>query len=49
VINLMILMHDPVPALIGLAIVLCGDPVRRFFFSKTNAATSGTLPQQISL
>jgi APA family basic amino acid/polyamine antiporter len=47
VINLMILMHDPVPALIGLAIVLCGDPVRRFFFSK--AAAAGSLSQQISL
>ena len=29
-IDAMILMHDPVPALIGLAIVLCGDPLRRF-------------------
>jgi APA family basic amino acid/polyamine antiporter len=47
-INLMILLHDPVPALIGLAIVLCGDPVRRFFFSKTSVATSA-LSQQISL
>jgi len=28
-IDAMILMHDPIPALIGLAIVLCGDPVRR--------------------
>jgi basic amino acid/polyamine antiporter, APA family len=48
VINLMILMHDPVPALIGLAIVLCGDPVRRFFFSKSSADAS-TVAQQISL
>jgi basic amino acid/polyamine antiporter, APA family len=32
--NLMILMHDPVPALLGLLIVLCGDPIRRFLFSK---------------
>jgi basic amino acid/polyamine antiporter, APA family len=47
-INLMILMHDPIPALIGLAIVLCGDPVRRFFFSKSSVATN-TLSQQISL
>jgi basic amino acid/polyamine antiporter, APA family len=46
-INLMILMHDPVPALIGLAIVLCGDPVRRFFFSKSSVAASA-LSQQIS-
>ena len=35
VINLMILMHDPVPAVLGLAIVLCGDPIRRFFFSQS--------------
>ncbi|HMH12689.1 MAG TPA: amino acid permease [Edaphobacter sp.] len=33
VINLLILMHDPLPALLGFAAVLCGDPVRRFFFS----------------
>jgi basic amino acid/polyamine antiporter, APA family len=46
-INLMILMHDPIPALIGLGIVLCGDPVRRIFFSKTTAASS-PLPQQIT-
>src|SRR5277367_5155299 len=46
-INLMILMHDPVPALIGLAIVLCGEPVRRIFFSKPDVATSA-LSQQIS-
>src|ERR1700722_9524033 len=45
-INLMILMHDPVPALIGLAIVLCGGPVRRYFFSKAGDATR-TLPEQI--
>ena len=45
-IDLMILMHDPVPALIGLVIVLSGDPVRRFFFSKTNAAVN-PLSQQI--
>src|SRR3984957_1983220 len=46
VIDGMILMHDPVPALIGLGIVLCGDPVRRFFFSKAGDATR-TLPEQI--
>jgi APA family basic amino acid/polyamine antiporter len=47
VIDVMILMHDPVPALIGLVIVLSGDPVRRIFFSKAGVA-SGSLPQQIS-
>lgn len=30
VIALLILMHDPLPALIGVAIVLCGIPLRRF-------------------
>jgi APA family basic amino acid/polyamine antiporter len=48
VINLMILTHDPMPAVIGLVIVLVGDPVRRFFFSKTSVAAD-RLPQQISL
>jgi APA family basic amino acid/polyamine antiporter len=46
VINLMILMHDPIPALIGLAIVLCGDPIRRLFFSKASI-DANPLPQQI--
>jgi APA family basic amino acid/polyamine antiporter len=32
-INLLILMHDPLPALLGLVAVLCGDPIRHFFFS----------------
>jgi APA family basic amino acid/polyamine antiporter len=36
VIDAMILMHDPIPALIGLAIVLCGDPVRKL--AQRNAA-----------
>jgi APA family basic amino acid/polyamine antiporter len=40
VINLMILMHDPIPAVLGLAIVLCGDPIRRFFFSKSQLSKS---------
>ncbi len=40
VINLLILMHDPIPALLGLIAVLCGDPVRRFFFSSPLAATT---------
>ncbi len=46
-INLMILMHDPVPALIGLGIVLCGEPVRRIFFSGQKVATR-ELSEQIS-
>jgi APA family basic amino acid/polyamine antiporter len=40
VINLMILMHDPIPAVLGLAIVLFGDPIRRFFFSKSQLSKS---------
>lgn len=44
VIDLLILMHDPVPALLGLLAVLCGDPVRHFFFSSCAAVTS--IPEQ---
>lgn len=40
VINLLILMHDPVPALVGLAVVLCGDPIRHFFFSTPQIAVT---------
>jgi basic amino acid/polyamine antiporter, APA family len=39
-IDFMILMHDPTPAILGLAIVLCGDPIRRFFFSRPQPAPS---------
>ena len=39
VIDLLILMHDPFPALLGLLAVLCGDPVRHFFFSSRRAVT----------
>ena len=46
-INLMILMHDPIPALVGLIIVLCGDPVRRIFFAKSTVTTN-PLPEQIT-
>ncbi len=45
VINFLILMHDPLPALLGLAAVLCGDPIRRFFFS-TPAAPVATVAEQ---
>ena len=45
----MILMHDPVPALIGLTVVLCGDPVRRLFFSKPLAATPVVAVTETSL
>jgi APA family basic amino acid/polyamine antiporter len=45
VINLLILMHDPLPALLGLAAVLCGDPIRRLFFS-TPAVPVTTVTEQ---
>jgi APA family basic amino acid/polyamine antiporter len=51
IIDLMILMHDPLPALLGLAVVLCGEPFRRFFFTRpvaqapaSTAVTESTLP-----
>ena len=46
-INLMILMHDPLPALLGLGIVLCGDPVRRFFFNKSISVTPNVTEQTV--
>jgi APA family basic amino acid/polyamine antiporter len=36
-IALLILMHDPLPALIGIGIVLCGIPLRRLFASRQPA------------
>jgi APA family basic amino acid/polyamine antiporter len=36
-IDLLILMHDPLPALMGIAIVLCGMPLRRLFLSRPAA------------
>jgi APA family basic amino acid/polyamine antiporter len=44
-INLLILMHDPIPALLGLITVLCGDPVRRLFFSPRLTVVA-TIPEQ---
>jgi APA family basic amino acid/polyamine antiporter len=48
VINLLILMHDPIPALLGLVAVLCGDPVRRFFFSSPPAAVASVAEQPLT-
>lgn len=48
VIDLLILMHDPFPALLGLAAVLCGDPVRRFFFSSQQLAANNISQQSLS-
>jgi APA family basic amino acid/polyamine antiporter len=47
VINLMILMHDPLPALLGLVIVLCGDPVRHFFFAKSSVLAPTATEQSV--
>lgn len=35
--DLLILMHDPLPALVGVGIVLCGMPLRRFLRSRDAA------------
>jgi APA family basic amino acid/polyamine antiporter len=36
-IALLILMHDPLPALAGVALVFCGIPVRRFILANQPA------------
>jgi basic amino acid/polyamine antiporter, APA family len=38
----LILMHDPLPALIGVLLVLCGIPFRRFLLPKAAGATALT-------
>ena len=38
VIALLILMHDPLPALAGVVVVLCGDILRRCFFPRSSTA-----------
>ena len=35
----LILMHNPVPALVGVAIVLCGIPIRRFLLPRQTVMT----------
>ena len=45
----MILMHDPLPALLGLAVVLIGDPFRHVFFSKTSPATPAIAATETTL
>jgi basic amino acid/polyamine antiporter, APA family len=39
VVALLTLMHNPVPALVGVVIVLCGIPLRRFLLSRQGTAT----------
>jgi len=48
VINLLILMHDPIPALLGLAAVLCGDPIRCFFFSSPKVVAAVVTEQSLT-
>jgi APA family basic amino acid/polyamine antiporter len=45
VIDLMILVHDPLPALLGLAVVLCGEPFRRIFFAKPGATVPAAITE----
>lgn len=46
-INLLILMHDPVPAVLGLLVVLCGDLVRRLFFSTPKISVETATEQSV--
>lgn len=46
VIDLLILLHDPIPALLGLLAVLCGDPVRHFFFSSPRPTVATPISEQ---
>jgi basic amino acid/polyamine antiporter, APA family len=42
IIALLILMHDPLPALIGVGIVLCGWPLHKFLASRKGVLVHGT-------
>lgn len=46
-INLLILMHDPVPAVLGLLVVLCRDLVRRLFFSTPKISVETATEQSV--
>jgi basic amino acid/polyamine antiporter, APA family len=48
VINFLILMHDPIPAVLGLIAVLCGDPIRRVFFARPLVATAAVTEQTLT-
>ena len=43
---LLILLHNPVPALIGVILVLCGIPFRKFILPQQAALTAIQAPQQ---
>jgi APA family basic amino acid/polyamine antiporter len=45
-IALLILLHDPVPALIGVVIVLCGIPFRRFLLTRQASMSMAQAPYQ---
>ena len=47
IIGLLILLHDPLPALIGMAVVLCGDFLRRFFFPNARLASISAIETTI--
>jgi basic amino acid/polyamine antiporter, APA family len=42
IVALLILMHDPLPALFGVGIVLCGWPLHKFLASRKGALVHGT-------
>jgi APA family basic amino acid/polyamine antiporter len=42
IVGLLILMHDPLPALIGVGIVLCGWPLHKFLTSRKGVLVHGT-------
>jgi basic amino acid/polyamine antiporter, APA family len=46
VIALLILMHDPLPALLGIAIVLAGEPLRRWFIAPALRRGRATEPER---
>jgi APA family basic amino acid/polyamine antiporter len=48
IIDLFILAHDPVPAILGLLAVLCGDPIRRLLFSSNQIITSTATEQSLT-
>jgi basic amino acid/polyamine antiporter, APA family len=47
-IGLLILMHDPAPALLGLAVVLAGDLLRRVFFPSPTVLESSAIETTLS-
>jgi basic amino acid/polyamine antiporter, APA family len=42
IVALLILMHDPLPALVGVGIVLCGWPLHKFLSSRKGVLVHGT-------